>query len=125
MEENRCLKCGKPIVGRPDKKFCGMKCKNDYHNNVAAYYRAIRNETMEVLMSNYSILDSLLRSGRSSEYLANLKKMGFEPEYMTGCSKTRGHREERCFDIIYRRGDIKLFSIRRDQSCDIARNSSR
>lgn len=28
----RCPHCGSKIIGHPNKKFCGQKCKDRFHN---------------------------------------------------------------------------------------------
>jgi hypothetical protein len=32
--ERKCPCCGNRIAGHPNKKFCGQKCKDRYHNTV-------------------------------------------------------------------------------------------
>lgn len=31
---NKCLQCSKEIIGRTDKKFCSVTCKNEYNNKL-------------------------------------------------------------------------------------------
>jgi predicted nucleic acid-binding Zn ribbon protein len=40
-----CLSCGKPLMGRVDKKFCHAGCRNVYHNR---RQRAERKEIKEI-----------------------------------------------------------------------------
>jgi len=32
MSTRRCPTCDSPIFGHPNKRFCGSKCKDRYHN---------------------------------------------------------------------------------------------
>ena len=32
MTDRKCPSCGKPITGHPNKKFCGLTCKDRFHN---------------------------------------------------------------------------------------------
>lgn len=32
--EMNCLNCNSPVKGRAGKKYCSLKCKNEYHNNL-------------------------------------------------------------------------------------------
>lgn len=34
MAKRKCPSCSRQIVGHPNKKFCGQKCKDRYHNAV-------------------------------------------------------------------------------------------
>lgn len=34
MAGKKCPHCSRNIVGHPNKKFCGQKCKDRYHNTV-------------------------------------------------------------------------------------------
>jgi hypothetical protein len=56
MEQKVCLECGKPLMGRIDKKFCNTRCRNDYNN---AHYGQTTNyirKVNRILKRNRQIL---------------------------------------------------------------------
>lgn len=113
-EEERCLACGKELYGRPDKKFCDRKCKNDYHNSLIRDTRLLRNRIVTALSVNYRILEELLEEGRTSVSLEDLAAIGFNQNYITAHRRGRHqHEEYSCFDIRYYQSSSKIFNIRR------------
>lgn len=114
QERGECLKCGTPIYGRADKKFCSVACKNSYHNNIMYGRRQARNRTLSALTINYNILDKLIKNKIRTIRLDRIRELGFDENYSTGHRLGRfNHNEESCFDISYYRTDSKIFHIRR------------
>jgi len=115
QEDNcSCLECGKEIYGRPDKKFCSEVCKNSFHNRKYYDYKKKQNSTITSLNRNHEILVSLIRMGKTTINLLDLTDLGFNPRYITGCSKVRSrHFENRCYDIAYYISETKIFNIHR------------
>lgn len=112
--ENKCAFCGKPLVGRTDKKFCCDRCRNSYHNRNNRKSRLIRDRISAALNRNYYILDLLVRSGRPSASLTELEQNGFRSFFVTGHRKTAsGHEEYSCYDILYCQTGSRIFRIRR------------
>ena len=113
-ETSTCLECGQELKGRTDKKFCCMVCKNEYNNRKAKEYRYYKNKVITWLTHNHTLLDGLLKQGRTSADLAALELQGFVPHCFTGCKKGRHtHDEYACFDIRYNLSEIKVYNIRR------------
>ncbi len=109
-----CLECGGAIIGRTDKKFCNLQCRNAYHSHQRSEYRRRRRATILELSSNYAILDNMLRINKSSCPLDSLISLGFRPDLVTHIGpKTGGHLEYRCFDIAYCLTARKLFRLHR------------
>ncbi len=118
MENKNCLRCGSPVYGRPDKKFCSDECKNSYHYKKTGRIRRYRDRVIAELDRNYSILNSLLSLGITHVPVAELERAGFNFGYSTGCRKnSKGHDEFSCFDIRYCRTATKVFGI--EQSKDL------
>lgn len=111
-----CLECGRTVTnyGRSDKKFCCPECKNRYHNRNAGLHRNIRSRALRALDRNWSILDALLKKGKTCIQLAELLDAGFNIGYVTSVVKSRGQVEYYCFDIRYRRSVGRVFGIRRE-----------
>ena len=53
---NKCKICSKEIIGRGDKKFCSVKCKNYYHTNLRRVSNVAVAEINKILHRNRSIL---------------------------------------------------------------------
>lgn len=108
-----CLECGKVIrTGRSDKKFCGKECKSKYHNRESSPWKA-KKKVLSALDRNYSILESLIRTGVSSITNSDLCMLGYNHEFITSLSRVRGHSEAACFDIRYFRSETRIFNIHR------------
>lgn len=115
MEKRFCPQCGKELTGRADKVYCSTACKNRQHNNERDMIARIRKRTLRRLTDNYSILELLIKTGRTSIGLADLNEMGFDSSVITSSGRDgKGHTEFCCFDIRYCRSDTKIFNIRRD-----------
>lgn len=113
-QRGNCLKCGTPIYGRADKKFCSSACKNSYHNSEQTSQRRARVRTLAALSANYEILDRLERNKIRTISIDRIKELGFDENYSTGHRLGRfNHNEESCFDIVYCRTPAKIFHIRR------------
>ena len=113
-EEGTCLECGTAFYGRKDKHFCSVSCKNKWHNRVIQERRRFRAETLAAISRNYQILDGMLKDNRTSAPLADLKKAGFDPAFVTGYRKgSCRHDDYACFDISFYRSNTKIFNVRR------------
>lgn len=109
-----CLNCGKPLTGRPDKVFCCVSCKNEWHNHINGSEKRKRDQVFRILWSNYKLLELLLDMGSDKAELHSLTDLGFRPEYMTGHVRPRGRRDEYyCMDIRYNMTEARLYNIRR------------
>lgn len=56
----KCKICSKNIVGRADKKFCSVRCKNYYHINLRKVSNQAVADINKILHRNRSILLELL-----------------------------------------------------------------
>jgi len=108
-----CLQCGKTITGRKDKKFCGLGCKNAYHNMEVEKRRKYMKRVDDEMHVNYLILDESLRNGCTSLRLEELCGFGFKPGLATSYRKRRKGLELGCYDIKYNQSDSKIFNIHR------------
>jgi hypothetical protein len=52
----KCKICNNQIVGRSDKKFCSLKCKNYYHVNLRKVTDSVVKDINKILHRNRSIL---------------------------------------------------------------------
>lgn len=85
MDKRKCKICSKQVVGRNDKLFCSVKCKNYYHVNL----RKVTNGQVKVLDTilhrNRSILLEVLgkRKGQITVQRVVLEKKNFTFKYHT------------------------------------------
>ena len=113
-EEGTCLHCGISIRGRRDKQFCSLSCKNAFHNGVMMTKRQQRAKIVATLTGNYTILEALLKEGKTGAGLEELSELGFDPAYVTEHRRGRfKHDEYACFDIWYYRTDTRIFNVRK------------
>ena len=89
-----CQECGKELIGRKDKKFCNISCKNKYNNRRNQAIRKYREDTIN--------------------RLEELSDLGFDYDCFTSRQKSRtGHDNRSCFDISYDISTRKIFNIKR------------
>lgn len=113
-EDRHCLECGEPLYGRPDKKFCDKSCRSKYHGTIRRRHNMLYTSTLNGLNRNYAILEQLYRLDSTGCTMAELRAMGFVPEYVTQTVEKKGkHLEYRCFDFVYNLSASKLFNLRR------------
>ena len=86
MHKSSCLFCEKPIVGRTDKKFCSLACKNTYNYSRRNKTKSVTQSIDAILHRNREILDVVMGPKRKKMYIekTELTQMGFQSEYMTG-----------------------------------------
>ncbi len=100
--EPSCLRCGAPVYGRTDKKFCSDKCRRDFHNLSSNGLRSLRRAAMRSLDANYRILEQFVLMGMESVPLESARAIGFDPDaHSWSKKKGRGHTLYRCYDIEY------------------------
>ena len=125
-EKRHCLYCGALIIGRRDKKFCCMACKNAFNNKKVKEQKHFRKGIIRKLSTNYDILESLLCDNSTFASLELLEDLGFEEEYVTGSKRIKGGRERlSCFDISYLKSEDMIFDIKRNPVPQYVRISMR
>lgn len=82
--ERKCVICESNLVGRSDKVFCGIQCKNKYHSEVRKSNKTYESETMKIITKNYIILAGvLLQENSASIKKTVLQRIGFNFDYVT------------------------------------------
>jgi len=72
-----CKKCGKPIQGRLDKRFCDAYCRNSFNNQVKRKYEQSISEVNRMLRKNRTILKTLSPVGKSTVRKEVLEALGY------------------------------------------------
>ncbi|MBR1871920.1 MAG: hypothetical protein IJ795_01780 [Bacteroidales bacterium] len=114
-DQKYCLQCGSRILyGRPDKKFCCVKCKDLFHNNEQKVVREMRNKLTTILSRNYQILSVLLKAGRTTIHVADIQAMGYNINCVSWCYCESSRTSDfACYDILYSKSGLKIYNIRR------------
>jgi hypothetical protein len=72
-----CNKCGNPIQGRLDKKFCDAYCRNSFNNTIKRKNEQSILEVNRALRKNRTILKTLSPVGKSTVRKEVLDAMGY------------------------------------------------
>ena len=86
MHKINCQFCGKSFIGRTDKKFCSLGCKNTFNYNRRSKTKSATKTIDAILHKNREILEVIMGPKRKRMEIAKteLTQMGFQSEYMTG-----------------------------------------
>ena len=90
FDRRQCCVCDKPLIGRSDKVFCDIKCKNKYHSDVRKHTKSATSISTKILFKNYQILCLLLGKDCSKMSIKKLElqRLGFDFDVISGVSKT-------------------------------------
>jgi hypothetical protein len=86
MPNKTCLRCGEPLLGRSDKKFCDDHCRSSFNNSIAFGLNQTMKQINQYLKRNRMILWQLFREdGKELIQVSNtkLQEMGFKFKYHT------------------------------------------
>jgi hypothetical protein len=90
VDKRLCCVCDKPLIGRSDKVFCGIQCKNKYHSDIRRNTKNAASVSTKILFKNYQILCLLLGTNCSKYTISKkeLQRMGFCFEAVSGVTFT-------------------------------------
>jgi hypothetical protein len=98
MKKN-CKNCQKEMVGRADKIYCSLACKNASNNDLKQKTREITKEIDSYLHRNREILALLMGMAKNETFdRLILVRAGFRFEYMTGIYTNK---ENKRYHIVY------------------------
>ena len=100
MKKRVCIRCGEPIEGRLDKKFCEESCKSAYHYEQGRLKeQSLFNVIDRQLKTNRRILKEFNRAGKATVRKQVLLDEGFNPKYFTHYWKAKnGHVYLFCYE---------------------------
>ena len=61
----KCKVCQKEFVGRKNKIFCSVKCKNLYHRHLSAEAKSVAKRIDSILHRNRNILSELMPDNKN------------------------------------------------------------
>ena len=85
MNRTKCRECGKPLIGRTDKKYCHEGCRNEFHNRKNRVFYSRLRRVNRLLLRNYRILLAHYGHANNLSRMA-LTELGFRFELFTGMS---------------------------------------
>ena len=88
-KEKKCEECGTLIAGRPDKRFCSNKCRNNFNNRRNSDSTNYVRNTNNALRKNRRILMELNPRGKTKVERSKLTTLGFDFEHYTSTYKTK------------------------------------
>lgn len=88
MKSKLCKMCKSPVIGRSDKIFCSISCKNDYHVKLRRATALVVRETDKILHRNRSILLEIMGKNKRQRKVDRLllEKKKFRFNYYTSSS---------------------------------------
>ncbi len=101
MEIKRCRICKSDIVGRLDKVFCSVKCKNAYHSMRRRQNELHVREVDNVLHRNRIILLELSEKKKFGRFFIDKQKLialGFKFEF---CTKVYHAPDGKIYHYVY------------------------
>ena len=83
--QRKCKICKKEIIGRHDKIFCSIQCKNDYHVKLRRVTNRATKKIDAILHRNRSILLELMGKNTKQKKISRLflDKKHFNYSYIT------------------------------------------
>ncbi len=85
---SNCKECGKPLIGRIDKKFCNDQCRFQYNNKKKRVHESAILNINQQLRKNRTIIKSLNPVGKTTVRRSLLKNMGFSFDFFTHLYRT-------------------------------------
>lgn len=84
MKTTTCTQCGSSFLGRSNKKFCSLTCKNNFHNEHYREQNMVLTKLDKILHKNRAVLLDMYTVHRSAPInIEVLKARGFHPNYHT------------------------------------------
>ena len=111
-EKSTCLFCGKALMGRRDKKYCGDNCRAQYNNDLNRDANKFVNRINRILKKNRRILESLNPDGKSKVHRDRLLEEGFKFSYYTNEYRTKAGKVYKfCYEHGYLDIGNKMYAL--------------
>lgn len=104
MKLRKCKECETPFSGRPEKIFCSVKCKSDYHRELRRKTAKAVLDINKILARNRSILFELMgeKAIQKKVLRINLEKKKFNFKYHTHFNENnQGKTYFFCYDYAW------------------------
>jgi len=100
----QCVICNNQLIGRSDKRFCDITCKNKYHSEVRRSMKTIQSETIKILTKNFVILSGIMGQSKNAAIIDKLalERLGFKFDYVSDAKSKGGIIHFGLFHFTYR-----------------------
>lgn len=99
MENRKCTRCEKTIMGRSDKRFCSDACRIDFHNQRRRELYEGRKHIHQTISRNRQVLQLLYDKGAVVLTQEELLRNGFSFAGITGIACEKSRLELFCYDF--------------------------
>jgi hypothetical protein len=97
--KSKCIECQKEIVGRTDKRFCTINCKNNFNYRHRIETKKITKTVDGYLHRNREIIELLMGTSKKETFDRNvIVRTGFKFDYFTGIYTNK---EGKMYRILY------------------------
>ena len=113
----QCVICNSQLIGRSDKRFCDITCKNKYHSEVRKSMKTIASETVKILTKNFTILSGIMGEKNNTVIIDKLalERLGFRFDYVSDAVNKSGIIHFGLFHFTYRFAHNKRVFINIDR----------
>lgn len=116
-ENPMCRACGKPLIGRSDKKFCDSYCRNSYNNKNKKTDEKYIQHINRIIRRNRRILKTLCPQGKAIVRKELLDKLGYKYGVFSSIYKSGATTYFLCYDygfaVSYERNIPKAILIQK------------
>lgn len=94
-----CPCCGRPVLGRSDKKFCGDACRSHYFRSQNEAFLVSIRQVDSILKRNRRILSRFWeKAGSGPVPVHRLQEAGFAPQF---CTQVMSDAQGRDWQVVY------------------------
>jgi len=98
----KCLNCSETFIGRSDKKFCCVQCRNAFNNKIKRQNEKLIFDINKILRRNRKILKQFNPEGKTTIRTEYLRKLDFDFRYHTHTYTTKNNNEYHfCYEYGY------------------------
>lgn len=112
--ERLCVICDAQLVGRTDKRFCNIKCKNKYHSELRAAKNSYSTNVFKQILKNHRILAEFLGEDVDKYQISQLvlQREGFDKNIVSGVNTDSGQIELQVLDFSWKAIDNNLIEVK-------------
>ena len=97
---NVCLFCSELLIGRADKKYCDVQCKNGFHNAQLKKTPSQELRILQRILQNRIQIKLLLGAeSRKEVTYEELKSVGVDIDFVTHFRSKKGEKQPCCFEF--------------------------
>lgn len=122
--DRTCMICKTELIGRSDKIFCDIKCKNKFHAELRKTKDRISNDTFKILTHNWNVLNGFMQEKGNAFVLDKLvlDQVNFNFSYSTKVSNDGLNLQFHLFEFKYKivQNNLIYVTKEKNQSSEIS-----